>query len=150
MAEKWSMTKDELRTWAFLGVTVVAYAIYVVVVLLRANADDVSLPEVSYVAPMLWSIGGAIIAAIVLEVIGVIVVPSARAEGDERDREINRFGEYTGQSLVVIGGIVALALTLAEVDYFWIANALYLAFVLSGIVSCLAKLAAYRKGFQPW
>ena len=42
------------------------------------------------------------------------------------------------------------ALTMAELDYFWIANAIYLAFVLSALLGSMAKLMAYRHGFQPW
>ena len=33
---------------------------------------------------------------------------------------------------------------------FWIANVIYLGFVLSGIVASIAKLVAYRRGFQSW
>jgi cell division protein FtsW (lipid II flippase) len=69
---------------------------------------------------------------------------------DQRDREINRFGEYIGQSFVVIGGVAALILSMAEFDHFWIANAVYLAFVLSALLGSTAKVIAYRRGFQPW
>ncbi|MFD9127610.1 hypothetical protein ACFV0G_23070, partial [Kitasatospora sp. NPDC059571] len=69
---------------------------------------------------------------------------------DQRDREIHRFGEYIGQSFLVIGGVAALVMAMAEVDYFWIANAAYLAFVLSALMSSAAKIAAYRRGFGPW
>jgi hypothetical protein len=41
-------------------------------------------------------------------------------------------------------------MALAELDHFWIANAIYLAFVLSTIVASAAKIVAYRKGFRPW
>ena len=35
----------------------------------------------------------------------------------------------------------------AKVDQFWIANALYLAFVLAAIASAVVKIIAYRRGF---
>ena len=38
------------------------------------------------------------------------------------------------------------ALTLAEFEYFWIANAMYLVFVLSALVGAAVKLIAYRRG----
>jgi hypothetical protein len=148
MAERWSMTKDELRAWTGLILTLIVASAYVAVVLGRAQDDPLS--EISYAAPMLWSIGIGIVAAILVEILLVILIPSARAEGDERDREINRFGEYTGQSLVIVGGLVALVLALLEADYFWIANALYLAFVLSAVLSSVAKIVAYRKGVPTW
>lgn len=72
------------------------------------------------------------------------------ARKDQRDKEIYRFREYLGQSFVVIGGIVALLLAVAEADHFWIANIIYLTFVLSAILGSVAKIVAYRRGFQPW
>jgi hypothetical protein len=69
---------------------------------------------------------------------------------DQRDREIYRFGEYIGQSFVVIGGVTALLMAMAEWDHFWIANVIYLTFVLSAILGSVTKIIAYRRGFQPW
>jgi hypothetical protein len=60
------------------------------------------------------------------------------------------FGEYAGRSLVVTGAVEALAMALAEWSYFWIANVLYLAFVLSAVLGSMAKIFAYRQGFHPW
>ncbi len=34
-----------------------------------------------------------------------------------------------------------------EADYFWIANALYLSFVVAMVVSAVVKIVAYRRGF---
>jgi len=46
-----------------------------------------------------------------------------------------------------VGAIGALAITMLGFDHFWIANALYLSFVASSLVSGVVKLAAYRRGF---
>ena len=108
------------------------------------------LTEVAYVGPLLWSIGGAIVASIV----GTILVSLAnRRDGhvkDQRDKEINRLGEYTGQSFVVIGALAAMVLAMLEVDWFWIAYVIYLCFVLSAILGGVTKLAAYRQDFSTW
>ena len=40
----------------------------------------------------------------------------------------------------------ALGLTLADYENFWIANALYLAFVLDALTSSVTKIIAYRRG----
>jgi hypothetical protein len=40
-----------------------------------------------------------------------------------------------------------LALTMLEYEYFWIASALYLSFVVGTLVSSVVKLVAYRRGF---
>ena len=66
------------------------------------------------------------------------------------NREIYRFGEHIGQSFLVVGGVAALIMAMAEWDHFWIANVIYLAFVLSAILGSVAKIVAYRRGFQPW
>ena len=142
------MSYEERNVWVFLVVSVLAYATYVVIVLSRAR--EVPLTEVAYVGPLLWSIGGAIVAGIV----GSIAVSLAnRRDGhrsDQRDKEINRIGEYNGQAFVVIGGIAALVLALVEADWFWIANVIYLGFVLSAVLGSITKLAAYRQDFSTW
>ena len=55
-----------------------------------------------------------------------------------------------GQAFVVIGGVGAMVLALFEFDYFWIANVVYLCFVLSAILSAIAKIVAYRSGMPRW
>ncbi|WP_329109529.1 hypothetical protein OG792_12230 [Micromonospora sp. NBC_01699] len=142
------MAFDEKRAWIMGVVAVVAYAAYVAVVLGRTG--DEPLSEVAYAAPLLWSIGGAIVAAIVLNVAVSIVAPEGANERDQRDREINRIGEHIGQSFVVIGGVAALGMALAQWAPFWIANVIYLCFVLSAVVGSVAKVVAYRRGFQSW
>lgn len=129
-------------------VAVCAYAAYLVIVLGRA--DGVPLTEVPYVSTLLWSVGAAIAASIVLHVAVAIASPEDAGKKDQRDREIYRFGEYAGQSFVVVGGVAALGMSLAELDHFWIANTIYLAFVLSAVLGSTAKIFAYRKGFWPW
>ena len=142
------MSSEEKRAWIMLVVSVVAYSIYLAIILGRAQG--VPLAEVSYVATMLWTIGAAIVTAIILNIVVAIISPRNADKKDQRDREINRLGEYIGQSFVVIGGVAALLLAMAELGYFWIANVVYLAFVLSSVVGSTAKVIAYRKGFQTW
>lgn len=142
------MSFEEKRAWIMLFVSACAYAIYLYIVIGRVGGAP--LIEVPYAATMLWSIGGAIVGAIVLNIAAAIAAPKEAGRKDQRDREIHRFGEYVGQSFVILGGIVALGLALLKVEHFWIANALYLAYVLSAVLGSMAKLAAYRRGFQPW
>ncbi|MFD7439749.1 hypothetical protein [Streptomyces sp. NPDC059909] len=142
------MTFEEKRAWIMGVVAVVAYTAYLAIVLGRA--EHTPLAEVSYVPTLLWTVGAAVAAAIAVEVVVAIASPKDTHRKDQRDREITRFGEYTGQSFVVIGGVAALAMSMAELDHFWIANAIYLAFVLSAVLGSVAKISAYRWGFQPW
>jgi hypothetical protein len=139
---------EEKRAWVMLLVTVGAYAAYVVVILGRAEGTP--LAEVPYASTLLWTIAGAIVASIVLHIAVSIVSPEGANEKDQRDKEINRLGEYIGQSFVVVGGVAALGMAMAKWDHFWIANVIYLCFVLSGVVGSVAKIVAYRRDFQSW
>jgi hypothetical protein len=66
--------------------------------------------------------------------------------GDVRDREISRFGEYASRWLVIAGAAAGLVMAMARWDYFWIANVIYLGFVLWAITGSVVKLVAYRRG----
>jgi hypothetical protein len=142
------MSHDEKSAWIMGVLAIATYATYLVIVLRRAG--DTPLPEVPYVSTLLWTIGASIVASIVLHTVVAAVSPKEAGKKDQRDREIHRFGEYVGQSFVVIGGVAALGMSLLELDHFWIANAIYLAFTLSAILGSVAKIVSYRWGFQPW
>ncbi|MFI7443922.1 hypothetical protein [Nonomuraea indica] len=143
------MAFEEKRAWVMIMVSVGAYAIYVATVLGRVG--DTPLADVAYAGALLWTIGGAIVAAIVANIAMAVMGGHGADRTDERDREINQVSERIGQSIVVIGALAALVMAIAELRHFWIANAVYLAFVLSAGLSSVAKIMAYRKGgFQAW
>ncbi|WP_157041714.1 hypothetical protein [Nitriliruptor alkaliphilus] len=142
------MAFEEKRAWAMGVVTVVAYATYLAIVLRRAGGGE--LTEVAYAATMLWTIGAAIVAAIVIHIGLAIASPEDADRRDQRDREIERFGAHVGHSFVVMGALAALLLALTESAPFWIANVIYLAFALSAVLESIARIVAYRRGFQPW
>lgn len=142
------VTHEEKRAWIIAVLALGTYAAYLAVLLVRAT--DTPVAEVPYASTLLWAVGISIAASIVLSVVVSVGAPKSANRRDQRDREIHRFGEYTGQSFVVLGGVAALGMALAEMDQFWIANVLYAGFTLSAILGCAAKIAAYRWGFQPW
>ncbi|MBU2669013.1 hypothetical protein KOI35_36425 [Actinoplanes bogorensis] len=126
------MPIQERRAWSLAVTSLLGYAVYL----------GLLIAGISYVPALLWSVGGAVLVDMV-----------ARGRGqklDQRDREIGRFGEHIGQSLVVAGAVAAMLLALFEAPYFWIANVIYLAFVLSSVLGSIAKIYAYRRGFHPW
>jgi hypothetical protein len=132
-----------------MGVLAVGtYAAYLTIILGRSA--DPPLVQVQYVSTLLWMIGFSIAAAIVLHLLVAITAPRDANKKDRRDGEIHRFGEYTGQSFLVAGAVAALGMSMAELDYFWIANVIYLGFVLSAVVGSAAKIVAYRRGLPPW
>ena len=141
------MSYQEKNQWVFGVVTVLSFAVYTLIILSRAQ--DVPLVEVAYAWPMVWTVIAAILANIILMII-VSVATRDRGQKDERDQEINRRGEQIGMSMVVVGSVGALIMSMLELEYFWIANVIYLCFVLSALLGTVAKLVAYRRGFVGW
>ncbi|MFC5290437.1 hypothetical protein ACFPM7_25580 [Actinokineospora guangxiensis] len=140
------MAYEHKSAWIDLVVALAGYGVYLAVVLSRAGGAP--LAEVAYTGPLLVSIGAAIAAGIVLRIaVGVIKRDTAT---DERDREIGRFGDHIGQSFVIVGAVAAMALALLEAGHFWIANAVYLCFVLSASLAAAARIAAYQRGLHAW
>ena len=140
------MSFEERGTWVFAVVTVVSYAAYLVIVLGRAG--DAPLEDVDYVATMLWTIGIAIAASIVGHILVAIANPDDADKADVRDREVNRFGEYWGGLVLGAAMIGPFVLTITEAEHFWIANAMYAAFVIGGLVGAIVKIVAYRRGIS--
>jgi hypothetical protein len=163
------MSYEERGTWVYLLVSLGVYAAYVIVVLSRA-ADPIT--DTVYQAPLLWSIGAAILASIVLRIVVEIGAGVARGVGDEvageiesragvkserpvadpfradaRDREIDRLGNQRTWIVAAAGALAAMLMALAEWPFFWIANVIYLGFVLQAVSSAIVKLVLYRRGF---
>jgi len=138
----------EKSAWIMALVPLVIYPAYLAVILWRA--DNTSLTGVFYASAMLWTIGAWVAVSIVVHIVVGIISPKDIDKKDQRDREIYRFGEYVGQSFVVIGAVAALGMSIAELHHFWIANVIYLAFVLSSLLGSVVKLVSYRRGFPQW
>jgi hypothetical protein len=142
------MTHQEKRAWIMAVVAVLAYTAYVVIIVSGANGQPLS--DVPYATALLWTVGVAIAANIVIDIGIDIATPKASRDKDIRDHEIGRFGDAMGQSFVVIGAVAALLMALVEWDWFWIANVIYLCFVLSAVVGSVSKIIAYRGGLPQW
>lgn len=142
------MTSEERRAWIMGVLAIATYAVYLGIVLARAGAGPVA--DVDYVPVLLWTIGASIVASIVITVIAAALSPGSADATDRRDREIYRRGQYVGQWFVVGGALAALGLAMLGSDPFWIANVIYLAFVLSAIVASTLRVIGYRRGFQTW
>ncbi len=154
------MSTSERRAWGQLAVTLAVYLIYVSLVV--ADAAGGPLADADYIRPMIGTIVGGIVGAIVLEIllsIGAGIFAGVRSGGrqrperdvrDERDREIDRFGEAAGRAFLVIGGLAVIVLAMVEAAPFWIANAMYLAFVLSALLDTVARIVSYRRGGPVW
>src|ERR687891_454777 len=138
------MSFGEKSNWLYVLVTAATFAVYVVIVLGRA--EDGPLADVTYVSTMLWAIGLGVGANILGSIAVAASKPSEADTTDERDRSIDRLGDYVGGIVLGIGMIGPLGLALADVASFWIANAIFAVFVLSAIVSSIVKIVGYRRG----
>jgi hypothetical protein len=146
------MGYEERNAWVLGGVTIATAAYYVVTLL--GTTPELPLEARDYRGAMLWSIGGAIVGgivlAIVVNIVAGIVTGDTSTTSDLRDRQINRFGDHVGQSLVTVGATGALILLMLDMPSFWAAQAIYFGFVASGILGTIARIASYRFGFSPW
>ncbi len=92
------------------------------------------------------STGASIVASIAGRVVVETASPSDSRRGDVRDRDVSRLGEYASRWFLVAGAAAALVMAMAKVNYFWIANVIYLGFVLWAVAGSALKLVVYRRG----
>lgn len=140
----------ERNVWAQLGASVLALAAYAAIVLPQLATRT---PEaVQWVSPMIGSILGAIILSILGSLAWGTVVGlrdrEAATATDQRDRDIDDFGDRIGQAFLVLGALAGLVLAMLDLDRFWIGNAIFLGFFLSAVVGGAARLVAYRRGLR--
>lgn len=150
------MPFEEKMTWVNLVVGVVVPVVYFAIMMGRLN--DVSAADISYQGPLLIAIGVSIVLTIVGSIAaGIGTGISAELRGrsasdeidrkDERDVRISRHGDLIGLYVSSVGMVGVLALTMLEYDYFWIASALYLSFVVGTVVGSVVKIISYHRGF---
>ena len=151
------MTLEERSVWAMLVVIPPAMIVYFSVVLSRAASMPID--EVSWVVPLLWTIGSiilGIIAGVIAITIGMAIRAEITGEGKEdveggpadiRDKEIERHGEARAQHFTSFGATTAIILAMCGAHQFWIASALIFAGALGGFYGGIVRILAYRRGF---
>ena len=138
------MSHDEKGIWAYLVASAGAYLVYLAIVGDRLTHTPVA--QVPYVAVLLWTTAASVLASIVVRTLIETARPSESRKSDVRDKEIYRFGEYASRWFIVAGAGTALIMAMLKLDYFWIANVIYLGFVLWAVVGGAVKLVVYRRG----
>jgi hypothetical protein len=145
------MTYGQRNAWVAAVVMPAATITYFAVVLPRLG--DRPVAAVSWVVPMLWTIGATVVGTIV----GVIVVSIAagianrgvvESKEDVRDKQIDRYGDRLAQAVTAFGAAAALALAMFEVDHFWIGSALFLVGSIGATLGAIAKIYAYHGAFH--
>jgi hypothetical protein len=140
------MSYEEKGTWVYLVTSAGAYAVYLAIIVGRLQGTPVA--QVPYGWVLLWTTVASAVASTVLRTLVETVSPSDSRRRDVRDKEIYRFGEYASRWFIVGGAAAAFFMALTKVDYFWIANVIYLGFVLWAVVGSSIKLVGYRRGLQ--
>jgi hypothetical protein len=138
------MSYEEKGNWVYLVAVVGGYAVYLAIVIGRLQSTPVA--EVSYGWVLLWTTFASSVTSMVGRTLFETASPSGSRRKDVRDKEIYRFGEYTSRWFVVAGAAAGLLMAVAKWDYFWIANVIYLGFVLWAVGGSVVKLVAYRRG----
>jgi hypothetical protein len=141
------MSFDEKNAWVFGVIAIAGYATYLGLLFTASGGGPIE--EAPYVAPMVGTILGAIGAGILGGIVLGIANPR-ETKSDRRDKQISWFGERIGNWFVIVGGLGALLLCFVGAPHFWIANLIYLCFVLSALLSTVVRLIAYRRGLREW
>jgi hypothetical protein len=151
------MTVEERSVWAMLVVIPAAMIVYFSVVLSRVASMPVE--DVSWVVPLLWTIGsiiGGTIVGVIAITIGMAIRSEITGEGKEdveggpadvRDKEIEQHGKARSQHFTSLGATAAIVLAMCGAHQFWIASALLLAGALGAVYGGIVRILAYRKGF---
>ena len=143
-----TMAYEEKVAWAGLIVSIVHVTVYLGVLLSRAAVTP--MPQTPYVDALLWSLGAAISAMILLSIVVAITTSRDGRETDIRDKQITARAEFTSRGFLIAGALAALIFALLEWDHFWIANVIYLGFFLSALLESITKIALYRGGMPAW
>jgi hypothetical protein len=138
----------EKSNWVVLVVAVPTLLVYAALVGPQVLSKPIA--DVSWVQPMLFTIVGFVVANVLGNVVAAATNPGDADKNDERDREIDHFGERVGNWLMIAGAIAALVLAMTRADHFWIANAIFLGGIAGALLSAAIKIAAYHGSFQRW
>lgn len=138
------MAFEEKSAWIYAAIAIAFPVIYFAMVL--GQLPRVAAGDIEFKVPLVAVVVGAIALTIAAHIVLAVAAPEDAGKRDQRDRDIYRYGEYVGGLVTSVAMVVPLILTLAEVEHFWIANTIYLAFVLGAASGSIAKIVAYRRG----
>jgi hypothetical protein len=138
----------EKSNWVAVIVAVPTLLVYAALVVPQVLSKPIA--EVSWVQPMVFTIVGFVVANILGNVLAAASNPGEADRKDQRDAEIDHFGERVGNWLIIAGSCAALVLAMARADHFWIANAIFIGGITGALLSSITKIAAYHGPFQRW
>ncbi|MEV6600852.1 hypothetical protein AB0M36_29005 [Actinoplanes sp. NPDC051346] len=149
-------TAEERAVWASLVTVAVSSGAYFALMVPRLLARPAE--EVSWVTPMLWTMGLSIAGSVLLSIVVTVIAgafrrggcpPAGRGEvtSDVRDQEIGRLGWRASMGVISVGFGGALVLAMLDAATFWIGNLLFLFGTVGALVAAATKIRLYRRGF---
>ena len=155
------MTMNERTVWAYLVVVVLTSGAYITLMVSRLLSQPAE--EISWIVPMLWTIGASVVGSILFAIVGAVVgaVRVAQAakghparedldlaySSDVRDAEIDRRGGRASLGVLGASMVGALVLAMLDADTFWIGNLLFVFGTAGALVETTTKIRLYRRGF---
>lgn len=150
------MTVNERTVWASLVVVIVSSGAYVALMVPRLLSRPVG--EISWVGPMLWTMGLGVVGTVLLTIVFTVAAEATRRHGcspasrgevtsDIRDQEIGRLGWRASMSVISVGFGGALVLAMLDAHTFWIGNLIFLFLTAGAVVEAVTKIRLYRRGF---
>jgi hypothetical protein len=138
------MSTEEKSTW-IVGVSLILiYGWYFTTILIKAASTPVDTIDYQ---DLLVAMVVVFIGVVIAGEIALAAITRRSDRPDERDRKIDRFGEYIGGYVLGTGMLVVLVMAMNEIEYFWIANTALGVMVLAELVTTVIKIAVYRRGF---
>ncbi len=138
----------EKSNWVVLVISLAMLCVYGGA--MAAQVASRPIAEIDWVQPMIYSIVIFIVANIVGNILVAMTNPKEADRKDQRDRDIDRFGERIGNWVIIGGACAALVLAMADADRFWIAHAIYIAGIVAAGLSAVTKIVGYHAPFQRW
>jgi hypothetical protein len=150
------MTVNERTVWASVVTVIVSSGAYVALMVSRLLSRPIA--EISWVGPMLWTMGLAVAGTVLLTIVFTIASEANRRGGcspadsgevtsDVRDQEIGRLGWRASMRVISVGFGGALVLAMLDADTFWIGNLIFLFGTVGAVVEAITKIGLYRGGF---
>jgi len=150
------MTITERTVWVSVVTVIVSSGAYLTLMVSRVLSRPVA--EISWVGPMLWTMGLSIAGTVLFTIVFTVVAEATRRGGprparrgevtsDVRDQEIGRLGWRASMRVISVGFGAALVLAMLHADTFWIGNLLFLFGTVGAVVEATTKIGLYRRGF---
>ncbi len=147
------MTMVQRSVWVQLFVFPSVGLVYFTIMLARVTSTPIE--EVRWKVPLLIAMGVAVAAIITITILAAIGQAMASVvrdqepdleEGDIRDNEIDKEGDYRARHFVSVGALTVIVLAMVGVDHIWIANAMFFTGLAGATFAAAVKLRMYRQG----